>query len=297
MRGRRRATRYSAGTLSSREHRAHEKTARSPTESSRCLKPHSGHCERDAHQHSPAQPRPATRRSTGRAPLAARPSSIAAAAASMPAAQTPAVPATRARPRRSAARCRGAGPARRRARRAPCRRCVAASPPRRSLGRRAREAEVGGSSVNAATPSPSTVSTVDGVDGGELVEPVVAVEHHRPLGAERRERAEHPRRPSSASLTPTAWRLHPRRVRERTEEVERGRHAELLARRAERTASPGGSAARSRSRCRPRRRSGPRRRGRGRSRRRAPRARRPNRTATTRRGCRASRRARRRPPR
>ncbi len=74
---------------------------------------------------------------------------------------------------------------------------------------------------------------------------------------------------------------HLGRVQQRTEEVERRRHAELLAGRARGNASPGGSAARGRTRCRLPRRSAPRRRDRARSRRRAPRARRPSRTSTT----------------
>ena len=60
-----------------------------------------------------------------------------------------------------------------------------------------------------------------------------------------------------ATRRPT-WRGHPRRVRERAEEVERRRHAELGCAPDRRSASPGGTAARSRSRCRPRRCSAPR---------------------------------------
>ena len=106
-------------------------------------------------------------------------------------------------------------------------------------------------------------------------------------------RSRHRRVAHADRLAPDAGR-----VGERAEEVERRRHAELLAGRAERTASPGGSAARSRSRRPPRATQratpvGPE----LDRRRRAPRARRPSRTATTRRGCRAWRRARPRPPR
>ena len=91
---------------------------------------------------------------------------------------------------------------------------------------------------------------VDGRRGGdgELVEPVVAVEHQRPLDAERGERAHDPLGHDRVGHADgAAGRAG--RVGERAEEVEGGRRARARAAPARRSASPGGTAARSRTRC------------------------------------------------
>ena len=112
---------------------------------------------------------------------------------------------------------------------APCdrRRCRPRRRPR-ALPRSARAMpRSSGSSTERVHLAVASSCTRGDVGGGELVEPVVAEEHHRALGAELGAACRASASAIAGSDTPTAWRRTPRRVGERAEEVERGGHAEL----------------------------------------------------------------------